>query len=175
MVASQPRQMPPSFVSFRAPSLTPPAYPAIPIRADITRAGGSPEIFPPLVLVVDDHEDSRTIERLVLESVGFRVLEARTGKEGLSVAVDQRPSVVLLDMVLPELDGWEIARQLRCNADTRDAVIIAVTALAGYDDHDRAILAGCDEVLTKPVPPAALLNTVQRYVGFPLASGRRSC
>jgi CheY-like chemotaxis protein len=168
--------MPPSFVSSRTPSiLTPSPYSAIPIRADLTRAGGSPDIFPPLVLVVDDHEDSRTIERLVLESVGFRVAEARNGREGLRVAIEERPAVVLLDMVLPELDGWEIARRLRASADTRDAVIIAVTALAGYDDHDRAILAGCDEVLTKPVPPTSLLSTVQRYVGFPLASGRRSC
>ena len=78
-------------------------------------------------------------------------------------------------MVLPGLDGWEIARLLRRDADTRDAVIIAVTALASADDHDRAILAGCDEVLTKPVSPTTLLSTVQRYVGFPLASGRRSC
>jgi CheY-like chemotaxis protein len=167
--------MPPSFVSSRTPAiLTPPSpYSAIPFRADLTRPGGSPESFPPLVLVVDDHDDSRTIERLVLESVGFRVAEARTGREGLRVAADQRPAVVLLDMVLPEIDGWEIARQLRCDPETRNAVIIAVTALASHDDHDRAILAGCDEVLTKPVPPTSLLGTVKRYVGFPLASGLR--
>ena len=175
MVARNPRQMPASSVYSRLPSLTPPSYSAIPIRADITRDDGSPEIFPPLVLVVDDHDDSRAIERLVLESVGFRVSEARTGLEGLHLAMDQRPAVVLLDMVLPGLDGWAIARALRASADTRDAAIIAVTALASHDDHDRAILAGCDEVLTKPVPPTALLSTVQRYVGFPAASGRRSC
>lgn len=155
--------------------LTPSPYSATPVRADPTRAGRSPETSPPLVLVVDDHDDSRTIERLVLESVGFRVAEARTGREGLRVAADQRPAVVLLDMVLPEIDGWEIARRLRFDPETHDAVIIAVTALASHDDQDRAILAGCDEVLTKPVPPASLLGTVRRYVGFPLTSGRRTC
>ena len=167
--------MTPTSVFSRLPSLTPPSFSAIPIRADITRLGGSPELFPPLVLVVDDHDDSRAIARLVLESVGYRVEEARAGLEGLHLAVEQRPAVVLLDMILPEVDGWEIARLLRDNADTRDSTIIAVTALASNDDHDRALLAGCDEVLTKPVPPTTLLSTVQRYVGFPVASGRRSC
>lgn len=168
--------MPPSFVSSRTASiLTPPTYTAIPNRADLLRPGGSPEAFAPLVLIVDDHDDSRAIERLVLESVGFRVAEARTGREGLRTAIEEQPAIVLLDMVLPELDGWEIARALRANPDTRAVVIIAVTALASHDDQDRAILAGCDEVLTKPVPPTSLLKTVQRYVGFALASGRRAC
>ena len=168
--------MRPSSVLSRPTGLTSTSFSSIPIRADITRLGGSPELFPPLILVVDDHDDSRAIARLVLESVGFRVAEARAGLEGLHVAVDQRPAVVLLDMILPELDGWEIARLLRANSDMHDATIIAVTALASNDDHDRALLAGCNEVLTKPVPPTTLLSTVQRYVGFPAAaSGRRSC
>ena len=127
----------------------------------------------PLVLVVDDHDDSRAIERLVLESAGFRVVEARNGFEGLRVAAETRPLVVLLDMVLPGIDGWEIARLLRLDENTRHAVVIAVTALAGSEDQDRALLAGCDEVLTKPVPPTAMLDTVRRYVGLPVSAGAR--
>ena len=94
---------------------------------------------PPLVLVVDDHEDSRAIARLVLESAGFRVAEAKTGFEGFRMGVELRPSVILLDMILPGLDGWEIARLLRANADVKNATIVAVTALASADDRDRAL------------------------------------
>jgi CheY-like chemotaxis protein len=120
-----------------------------------------------LVLVVDDHDDSRTIARLVLESVGFRVVEAAGGCEGLRLATELRPHVVLLDLVLPGLDGWEIARLLRRDRMTKRAVIIAVTAIANAEDQSRAIDAGCDEVLTKPVSPANMVATVRGYVGLP--------
>ena len=120
-----------------------------------------------LVLVVDDHDDSRTIARLVLESVGFRVVEAAGGCEGLRLATELRPHVVLLDLVLPGLDGWEIARLLRRDRMTKRSVIIAVTAIANLEDQTRAIEAGCDEVLTKPVSPANMLATIRGYVGLP--------
>jgi CheY-like chemotaxis protein len=139
------------------------------------RSIASADVYPPLVLVVDDHDDSRTIARLVLESAGFRVVDARTGFEGLRIALDTKPLVVLLDLVLPGVDGWEIARLLRLEATTRDTVVIAVTALASPEDHDRALLAGCDEVLTKPVPPTTMLDTVRRYVGLPVPVVSRSC
>ncbi|HEY9227185.1 MAG TPA: response regulator [Gemmatimonadaceae bacterium] len=140
-----------------------------------TRGIGSSGPLPPLVLVIDDHDDSRTICRLVLESAGFRVAEAQTGFDGIRIAIETRPLVVLLDMVLPGLDGWEIARLLRLDPSTREAVIIAVTALAGAEDQDRALLAGCDEVLTKPIPPTVMLDTVRRYVGIPVPAAGRSC
>lgn len=136
---------------------------------------GSAGPLPPLVLVIDDHDDSRTICRLVLESAGFRVAEAQTGFDGIRIAIETRPLVVLLDIILPGLDGWEIARLLRLDGSTREAVIIAVTALAGTEDQDRALLAGCDEVLTKPVAPAIMLDTVRRYVGLPVPASGRSC
>lgn len=139
------------------------------------RSIGPSDLFPPLVLVIDDHDDSRTIARLVLESAGFRVIDARTGFEGLRLALDAKPLVVLLDLVLPGVDGWEIARLLRLESTTKDSVIIAVTAVATTEDHDRALLAGCDEVLTKPVPPTAMLDMVRRYVGLPVPAAGRSC
>ena len=161
--------------SYRQTSRLSPGTPPAPNSlADFGRVAASSVGFPPLILVVDDHEDSRAIARLVLESVGFRVAEARTGFEGFRMAVELRPAVILLDMVLPGLDGWEIARLLRANADAKNASIIAVTALASADDRDRALLAGCNEVLIKPVPPALLLNTVRRYVGVSVSSGRAS-
>lgn len=143
-------------------------------HADFGRTGPAPVSYPPLILVVDDHDDSRAIARIVMESVGFRVAEARTGFDGFRMAVELRPTVVLLDMILPGLDGWEIARLLRANADMKKAPIVAVTAVAAPEEQDRALLAGCDEVLTKPVAPALLLNTVRHYVGVPVSSGRAS-
>ncbi len=121
----------------------------------------------PLILVVEDHDDSRQIACLVLESAGFRVATACTGVEGLHVALRLRPAAVLLDIVLPEIHGWDLARLLRENQSTRDTVIIALTALAGADDRARSLAAGCDEVLTKPVHPRMLVEVVARYVGMP--------
>jgi two-component system cell cycle response regulator DivK len=131
-------------------------------------AGGPMEQPDPgLILVVDDHDDSRTIARLVLESAGFRVVEAAEGCEGLRLATELRPEVVLLDLILPGIDGWEIARLLRRERMTRRATVIAVTAIANTEDQARAIEAGCDEVLTKPVSPSHMLATIRRYVGIP--------
>jgi CheY-like chemotaxis protein len=118
----------------------------------------------PLALVVDDHEDSRNVARLLLESGGFRVLEAGTGFEGLRIAVEEHPIAVLLDLIVPGVDGWNVARLLRADSESRGAAIIAVTASVSPDDLDRALLAGCDAVLTKPVEPGMLLATVRRYV-----------
>jgi two-component system, cell cycle response regulator DivK len=147
----------------------------LPGRSATSRAIASSDLYPPLVLVIDDHDDSRTIARLVLESAGFRVVDARTGFEGLRIALDAKPLVVLLDLVLPGVDGWEIARLLRLDSTMRDSIIVAVTAVATPEDHDRALLAGCDEVLTKPVPPTSMLDTVRRYVGLPVPAAGRSC
>lgn len=121
-------------------------------------------MLPPCVLVVDDHEESRTIARLVLERAGFRVAEAATGNEGLRLATALRPAAVLLDLIMPGLDGWELARQLHKNPATAGTAIIALTALAMPEDHDRALLAGCDAVLTKPVRPIRIVETVQEFV-----------
>ena len=119
----------------------------------------------PLVLVADDHEDSRTIARLVLESVGWRVIEARTGPETLQLVHEERPDAVLLDIVMPGLNGWEVAKHLRADASCNSTIIIALTALAGSRDRDESLLAGCDDLLTKPVHPRTLLATLRQYVG----------
>lgn len=119
---------------------------------------------PPMILVVDDHEPSRTLARLVLERAGFRVEEAATGGEGLRQAQELRPALMLLDIILPEIDGWTLARMLRADPRTCDAVILALTALTGANDGARSLASGFDEVLTKPVLPRTLAAVVGRYV-----------
>lgn len=137
-------------------------FPRSPARRD--RISFVPEA--PLVLVADDHDDSRTIARVLLESAGFRVAEARTGPETLRLVRSERPAIVLLDIVMPELNGWEVARRLRSDATCSGTVIIAVTALAGTHDREQTIAAGCDDLLTKPVLPRVLLATLRYYAGY---------
>jgi two-component system cell cycle response regulator DivK len=119
----------------------------------------------PLVLVADDHDDSRAIARVVLESANFRVVEARTGPEAVRMVRAEKPAIVLLDIVMPELNGWEVARCVRADPASRSTILIAVTALAGATDREWSLAAGCDELLTKPVHPRTLLATLRRYVG----------
>jgi len=119
---------------------------------------------PPLILVVDDHEPSRTLARLVLERAGFRVEEAATRGEGLRQAQELRPTLMLLDIILPEIDGWTLARMLRADVRTRDSIILALTALTGTNDGARSLASGFDEVLTKPVLPRTLAAIVGRYI-----------
>jgi CheY-like chemotaxis protein len=126
----------------------------------------------PLILVVDDHEPSRTLARLVLERAGFRVAEAATGGEGLRQAQVLRPAVVLLDIILPELDGWTVARLLREDVRTRDSIIIALTAWTGVGEGARALAHGFEEVLTKPVLPRTLAAVVSRYVAERAMAGQ---
>jgi DNA-binding response OmpR family regulator len=118
----------------------------------------------PLILVADDHEDSRCIARIVLQSSGFRVVEARTGTEALSMARTVRPVALVLDIVMPELTGWDVARALRAESAGDQLVIIAVTALSDRSDRVRTIASGCNDMLVKPVHPRALIKVVQRHL-----------
>ena len=120
-----------------------------------------------LVLVVDDHVDSRTIARIVLQRAGFRVAEAASGVEALELALALRPSALLLDMILPGMDGWDIAARLRADPRTADCVIVALTALVGQHDHDRARTAGCNDVLVKPASPYAIVAAITDFLGVP--------
>lgn len=129
---------------------------------------------PCTVLVVDDHDESRSTERLVLEYFGFVVTEARTGLDALAIAQANPPRIVLLDIVLPEIDGRELARMLRADPSTRDAALLAVSALSGSEERERAIAAGCDEFISKPVPPLHLVRMVRRYARHDAQRRRRS-
>lgn len=112
------------------------------------------------ILIVDDHEDSRIITRLVLEQAGFEVSEACTGPEGLRLAIEERPRLVLVDIMLPGMDGFELSRRLRANAATRETRLVALTARADRRTREESLLAGCDAFLAKPVHLAALRSTI---------------
>jgi CheY-like chemotaxis protein len=118
----------------------------------------------PLILIADDHEDSRTIARIMVERAGFNAAEATTGLETLARARSKAPKVILLDMIMPEMDGWTVAKLLRSDPATAGIVIVAFTACVRTIDRERALDAGCDLVLTKPMQPRALMSVLQSCV-----------
>ena len=116
---------------------------------------------PALVLVVDDYTDNRELVVEVLEHAGFRTAQAENGREALAQAFELHPDLILLDLALPLVDGWEVARQLREDPSTRTLKIVALTAHAQETFLERARAAGCDDVITKPVAIEALIPKIQ--------------
>mgnify|MGYP001042077678 FL=1 len=117
------------------------------------------------VLLVEDNEDNLVVYRTILDHVGYNVLEARDGEEGVSRARQEHPDLILMDISIPKIDGWEATRRLKADEATRDIPIIALTAHALEEDRERAIAAGCDGYLAKPVEPRRVVEEVQRFVG----------
>ena len=116
------------------------------------------------VLVVEDHEDNRRILRDLLEHAGYEMIEAVTGEEGLALADSERPDLILMDIQLPGLDGYETTRRIKANQALARIPIIAVTSYALSGDDQKAFEAGCDAYVTKPFSPRALLAKIREYV-----------
>jgi len=116
------------------------------------------------ILVVEDHEDNRRILRDLLTSVGFEIIEAVTGEEGVTLAKTHRPDLILMDIQLPGLDGYEATRRIKANPALRQIPIIAVTSYALSGDEVKAKEAGCDDYVTKPYSPRALLAKIRGYL-----------
>jgi CheY-like chemotaxis protein len=110
------------------------------------------------ILLVEDNENNAEILMRRLTRKGFDVVVARDGIEGLERARREQPDLILLDMDLPELDGWQTARELKSDASTARIPIIAVTAYAMVEDRKRSMDAGCDDFETKPVELTRLLD-----------------
>jgi two-component system cell cycle response regulator DivK len=116
------------------------------------------------VLVVEDTEDNRRILRDLLASAGYDVVEAMDGAEGLSAVARYMPDLVLLDIQLPVIDGYEVARRLKADPKTRDVPIIAVTSYALTGDEEKSRAAGCNAYVAKPFSPKHLLATIRRFL-----------
>lgn len=119
----------------------------------------------PLVLVVDDFAAGRELCAEYLLYRGYEVATAADGAEALEQAFALRPDAILMDLSLPEIDGWEATRRLRADQRTRGIKIIALTAHALETERERALAAGCDEVVTKPIVPKELERVVRRQLG----------
>ncbi|HSK78666.1 MAG TPA: response regulator [Thermoanaerobaculia bacterium] len=122
------------------------------------------EALAPLVLVVDDVAHGREIFAEYLEFRGFRVATAADGQEAMDRAFELRPDVILMDLSLPRVDGWEATRRLKQDERTAAIPIIALTAHALAAAHDKAKEVGCDAVVTKPCLPRDLEQEVRRQL-----------
>jgi two-component system cell cycle response regulator DivK len=116
------------------------------------------------ILVIEDHEDNRRIMRDLLTSAGYEVLEALTGQEGVTSAETHRPGLILMDIQLPDFDGYEATRRIKANPTLRAIPIIAVTSYALSGDDVKAFEAGCDAYVTKPFSPRELLAKIREYL-----------
>jgi two-component system cell cycle response regulator DivK len=131
------------------------------------RKGGkasTPAADAPLILVVDDYEDNRSLYTRFLAYSGMRVAEAADGHEALAKARELHPDVIVMDLSLPGLDGWEATRILKKDPATAGATVIALTGHALHGHSEGALAAGCDVFLTKPCLPDQLLAEVGRVL-----------
>ncbi|MFL5538550.1 MAG: response regulator [Longimicrobiaceae bacterium] len=117
------------------------------------------------VLLVEDNEDNRTVYRTILEHFGYQVIEAQNGEAGVSMAREQRPDLILMDISIPLIDGWEATRILKSEPGTAHIPIIALTAHALATDRAKANEVGCDGYLAKPCEPRRVVAEVERFIG----------
>ena len=117
------------------------------------------------LLLVEDNEDNRIIYSTVLRHIGYTVIEALDGIQAIALARSELPDLILMDISIPEVDGWEATRILRADPATRDIPIIALTAHALADDRERATAVGFTSYLAKPVEPRAVAAEVRRWIG----------
>ena len=117
------------------------------------------------ILLVEDNEMNRDMLSRRLERRGYEVYIAIDGQEGIKLAQMEKPDLILMDMSLPILDGWEATRRLKADENTQSIIIIALTAHAMAGDREKALDAGCDDYDTKPVEFSRLLAKIQDALG----------
>jgi two-component system cell cycle response regulator DivK len=116
------------------------------------------------ILVVEDQEDNRQILRDLLGNAGYEPTEAENGEEAIAAVAKRRPDLILMDIQLPVMDGYEATRRIRTNPDLKSVPIIAVTSYALTGDEDKARAAGCNGYVSKPYSPRDLLAKVRSYL-----------
>jgi len=116
------------------------------------------------ILVIEDQEDNRKIMRDLFTSAGYEVIEAVDGPKGVSAAGTHRPDLILMDIQLPGIDGYEATRQIKAMPDLQKIPIIAVTSYALSGDDVKAFEAGCDAYVAKPFSPRELLAKVREFL-----------
>ena len=120
------------------------------------------------ILYVEDNDDNVYMLKMRLELLGdFEVLAAEDGEKGCEIALHERPDIILMDLEMPVIDGWEATRRLKGNPQTHDIPVIALSAHALAGEREKAIAAGCDEFDTKPIEFERLVATVRRLLAHP--------
>jgi CheY-like chemotaxis protein len=119
----------------------------------------------PIVLLVDDYPDAREMYAEYLEFSGFEIVQAGNGVEAIERALDSHPDVILMDLSLPVMDGWEATRRLKADERTKDVPVLAVTGHALSGVSNDAKKAGCDGFITKPCLPEDLVTEIKKVLG----------
>ena len=115
----------------------------------------------PKILIVEDNEENRDVLARRLERSGYSVLVAVDGQAGITMAQDEHPDVILMDLNLPDVDGWEATKRIKANPQTASIPVIALTAHAVVGDEQRALQAGCNDYHSKPVEFTRLLGQIE--------------
>jgi len=126
--------------------------------------------MPATVLIIEDNIDNLDLVRFLLAEENYRILTARDGKEGLALARKELPEIILLDLALPEMDGWRLARAVKDDPQTAGIKVVAITAHALPYDRERAMEAGCDGYITKPLDINGFPAQIAAYLKPPQAS-----
>ena len=116
------------------------------------------------ILVVEDNPDNMILISDILVSLKYQILQAVDGEQGIEVAATELPDLILMDLSLPRLDGWTATQQLKANPELQHIPIIALTAHALIGDRERALAAGCDDYLSKPINFRALANKLEAHL-----------
>lgn len=116
------------------------------------------------ILIVDDQEMNRALLSRIVEMHGYEHIFAIDGKQAIEVATREKPAVILMDMGLPVIDGWEATRQLRQQQETKDIPIIALTAHVLKNDKERALEVGCNEYMSKPIDFDKLILAIKKLI-----------
>jgi two-component system, cell cycle response regulator DivK len=119
------------------------------------------------ILVVEDNRDNMTLIYDVLTSLDYEVLQAVDGEQGVALAAEQKPNLILMDLSLPRMDGWTAARTIKANEALKHIPVIALTAHAMVGDRERALEAGCDDYITKPINLPELASKLTRHLSKP--------
>lgn len=126
-----------------------------------------------VLLIADDNLDNVLLMKGILRRLGLdlKYVEAHSGREALNLAINTVPDLILLDLKMPDMDGFETAKAIRATDATRRVPIIAVTAQAMLGDREKALQAGCNEYVTKPIDPAILTGLVKKYLSVGSRTG----
>ena len=128
----------------------------------------------PLVLVVDDFQDNREMYAEYLAFSGFRVIQAANGKEALDQAFANRPDIIIMDLSLPVMDGWEATRRLKADQRTNAIPVVALTGHAMQGHSKGAMDAGCDSFVAKPCLPDQLVAEIRKMLSIPRAKAAKA-
>jgi two-component system, cell cycle response regulator DivK len=117
------------------------------------------------VLLIEDNEQNLYLTTFLLEQRGHKVIPARTGVAGIALARQARPDLIILDIQLPQMDGYAVARELRKDQGLQDVPIVAVTSYAMAGDRERVLEAGCSGYIEKPINPDTFMSEIEGYLG----------